>query len=276
MSIRNILVAFNGTDAARSALHLAVLMARTHDAHLTGLHAHSLPTYYGQMGSYMTPDLADHLARQEQEAADRVKAAWDEAIASEDIGPRTSFHTVQQYPNDAVSAYARTYDLVVVAQPEGQGWDQHAEPDPDSVALYSGRPVLVAPAGYAETNLPTGAIVAWDGKRAAARALSEAMSILEEAHKITVLHVGEDSSEIRQPGRDIMEHLSRHGISAELLNLPKAGRSTAEVVLETAQLSGAGLLVMGAYEHSRFAETLLGGVTRDVLRKTKMPVLIAH
>ena len=107
MSIRNILVAFNGTDTAKSALHLAVLMARTHDAHLTGLHAHSLPSYHGQFGSYMTADLADQMARQEQEASERVKAAWTAAIAAEDIGPRTSYFSVQQYPNDAISAFAR-------------------------------------------------------------------------------------------------------------------------------------------------------------------------
>ncbi len=47
-------------------------------------------------------------------------------------------------------------------------------------------------------------------------------------------------------------------------------------MLEIAEASGAGLLIMGAYEHSRFGEALLGGVTRDVLRQSRIPVLVAH
>jgi nucleotide-binding universal stress UspA family protein len=39
---------------------------------------------------------------------------------------------------------------------------------------------------------------------------------------------------------------------------------------------GADLLVMGAYSHSRLRETILGGVTRDVLRNMNVPVLMAH
>ncbi len=93
---------------------------------------------------------------------------------------------------------------------------------------------------------------------------------------MTVLHVGEDDGAVRQPGRDVMEHLSRHGIRAELLVLPPAGRPVAEVLLEIADVSGSGLLVMGAYEHSRLGETLFGGPTRDVLRQSKIPVLVAH
>jgi nucleotide-binding universal stress UspA family protein len=73
-----------------------------------------------------------------------------------------------------------------------------------------------------------------------------------------------------------MEHLSRHGIHAELLVLPPAGRPVAELLLEIADVSGSGLLVMGAYEHSRFGEALFGGPTRDVLRRSKIPVLVAH
>jgi len=33
---------------------------------------------------------------------------------------------------------------------------------------------------------------------------------------------------------------------------------------------------MGAYGHTRLRETVLGGVTRDVLRHMTVPVLMAH
>ena len=120
-----------------------------------------------------------------------------------------------------------------------------------------------------------GAVIAWDGKRAAARALSDAMDLLETEDSITVLHVGEED-EVRMPGRDIMEHLSRHGLSASLNSQPKAGMAISDIVLNTCAESGAGLLVMGAYEHSRFSEMILGGVTRDIVSRTHIPVLMSH
>ncbi|HZF46292.1 MAG TPA: universal stress protein, partial [Sphingomonadaceae bacterium] len=38
----------------------------------------------------------------------------------------------------------------------------------------------------------------------------------------------------------------------------------------------AGMLVMGAYGHSRLRENILGGVTRGMLQKAKLPLLLAH
>ncbi|MBL4557329.1 MAG: universal stress protein [Rhodobacteraceae bacterium] len=38
----------------------------------------------------------------------------------------------------------------------------------------------------------------------------------------------------------------------------------------------ANLIVMGAYSHSRFRESLLGGATRDMLADAVMPVLMAR
>ena len=37
-----------------------------------------------------------------------------------------------------------------------------------------------------------------------------------------------------------------------------------------------GLLVIGAYGHSRLSEFILGGVTRTVLRHMTCPVLLSH
>jgi nucleotide-binding universal stress UspA family protein len=55
-----------------------------------------------------------------------------------------------------------------------------------------------------------------------------------------------------------------------------AGRDVADVLLEAANDMAADLLVMGGYGHSRFSEMILGGVTREVLRRAALPVLMAH
>ena len=73
-----------------------------------------------------------------------------------------------------------------------------------------------------------------------------------------------------------MEHLSRHGLNVDLKNQPKGGLAISDIILNSCAESDVGLLVMGAYEHSRFSEMLLGGVTRDVLAQTHIPVLMSH
>ena len=117
MSIRNILVAYNGTEASDRAVKLAAHMARRQDAHLTGLFAHSLPHTYAQMETYMTAAAIMALDESHAEAEARVTGKFEALVAAEEQGLRTNFLCQQGFPNDVISQFARTYDLTVVAQP---------------------------------------------------------------------------------------------------------------------------------------------------------------
>ena len=276
MSIRNILVAYNGTETADRAVKLATAIAARSDAHLTALFAHSMPLAHAQLDFYMTTAALDVMEANQREADARVEEQFKTLMGELDPTVRTDYLNVRGFPNDILSDYSRTYDLVVVGQPSGKTGSQYFEPHPDQIALQSGRPVLVAPQGFDQMELSRDAVVAWDGQRAAARALSDAMDILEEEDKVTVLHVGDSDASVRLPGRDLMQHLSRHGIHADLSVQPRASMAISDIILNTLADSGAGLLVMGAYEHSRFSEMLLGGVTREVVQRSHVPVLMAH
>lgn len=276
MPVKNLLVAFDGNAPSESALALAIRIAQKHDAHLTGLLTQPLPLYPTPVGAWITQDAMDMLVESQKEHAAAVRNQFEQRCAAEGMTRRTSFFAVEGVPDARFAEFARTYDLVVIGQPQGDLWEPLREPHPDAVAMMSGRPVLVAPRTLRDGAPADGAVLAWDGGRAAARALGDAMGTVLNRGPMTVLHVGEDESEAREPGRDVLEHLSRHGIHAELLVLPRAGRPVAEVLMEIAEASGSGLLVMGAYEHSRIGETLFGGPTRDVLRQSKIPVLVAH
>ena len=71
-------------------------------------------------------------------------------------------------------------------------------------------------------------------------------------------------------GTRLAAALARHGAHVSVNELSSAGRPIADVLADHVDLSGADLLVMGAYGHSRLREFLFGGVTRSVLRA--MPV----
>ena len=73
-----------------------------------------------------------------------------------------------------------------------------------------------------------------------------------------------------------MNHLRRHGCAATLHHKPKASAKIADTILNTALETGAEMVVMGAYEHAKFAEDLFGGVTHSILANAKIPLLLAH
>ena len=75
---------------------------------------------------------------------------------------------------------------------------------------------------------------------------------------------------------DIAKNLAWHGISAEVKRVPPSAKAVADVITEEAQDIGADLIVMGAYSQSRVRERVLGGVTRAIMNRADLPVLMAR
>lgn len=201
-----------------------------------------------------------------------IAESFERETASSNLANRSEFLEIADSEDLALGAFARMYDLVVTGVPSEDVSASHLAAHPDMIALHSGRPVLVVPDAYNREGLADHAVVAWDGKRSAARALGDAMSILEEKAKVTVLCVGKTPPE----GSDrLVGNLQRHGINAELLVKPKQ-HSIGQTVLNTTQEISAQLIVMGAYEHSKFSHDLFGGPTTDVIGNAVVPVFLSH
>ena len=74
---------------------------------------------------------------------------------------------------------------------------------------------------------------------------------------------------------DACAWLHRHGIAARM-HRGAPGANVAGALADLAAESGADLVVMGCYGHSRLREQVFGGVTRSTLAKLVVPVLMAH
>jgi nucleotide-binding universal stress UspA family protein len=70
--------------------------------------------------------------------------------------------------------------------------------------------------------------------------------------------------------------LARHGVTVDVMAVSANGRSTPEALRDTAADIDADLIVMGAYGHSRVRQTILGGTTKDMLSRTRVPLFLAH
>jgi nucleotide-binding universal stress UspA family protein len=127
----------------------------------------------------------------------------------------------------------------------------------------------------APQNLGKKILVAWNASREASRAVADAMPMLEAADSVEVFAV-EPNGMGDAPGADIAAHLARHGINATANKTTGLDIDVGDVLLNQAADSGADLIVMGGYGHSRMRELVLGGATRHILEHMTVPVLLSH
>jgi nucleotide-binding universal stress UspA family protein len=172
---------------------------------------------------------------------------------------------------------ARRFDLSVLMQSEPDGVDND---DMIETSLFeSGRPLIVVPYIQKEGLKLEHVVCCWDGSRAAARAINDALPLLVKATAVDLLIVQNEKTntapnEIR--GAEMAKHLARHDAKVEIVTVPAADIDVADAILSyVADISGT-LIVMGGYGHARLRELILGGVTRDMLKSMTVPVFMSH
>ncbi|WP_171180398.1 universal stress protein [Ruegeria sp. HKCCD8929] len=272
MSVRNILVAFNGSETALSALKYAAALAGD-IAHVTALLAYSTHETVDSRAAWVPAKARKIIAEANAEILTEIETRFDAARDALGLGSRLHFERAPGRVDMVLSQTARNYDLLVVGQDLSEEVDTHVILHPDRIALLSGRPVLIIPEGYEADAIRQHAVVAWDGGRAAARALSDGLSLLQGKGRVTVLTVGQTTETLPVP--DVVRHLERHDVVATHEQIA-ADPGIARALLAYCREQAPSLLIMGAYEHSKFREDFLGGVTARVLRDTPVPVLLSH
>lgn len=271
MPIMNLLVAFNGSDASVAGLRYAASIARERGAHVTAILAHSTHQVIDRSSRWIPTEARALLDAANADIIRDIEATFDALRDELGLGEDLSFQE-RAGPVDAIlSEAARAFDVIIVGRHLDDD-DEHVSLHPDRIALLSGRPVIVVPEGFDTGGQHHDAALAWDGGRAAARALSDSLRLLEAEGTVSVLTIGKHKG---APLEDLLAHLGRHGIAASHKDLPDA-HSVADTILAYCKQYEPSLLVMGAYEHSKFREDFLGGVTANVLRDIRIPVLLSH
>ena len=173
---------------------------------------------------------------------------------------------------ELLAARARVHDLTMLAcQPESP---DHALLEQD-VLFGSGGPVVIFPAIDTPAHVSKVAI-AWDGSRAAARTVRDALPLLGTAGSISLLTCTQDKAISSTSIDGVLALLQAHGISAEHVPVSLGNQEVGEALQGAALSVDAGLMVMGAYGHSRVREFILGGATTSALTAPKLPLFMSH
>ena len=137
--------------------------------------------------------------------------------------------------------------------------------------------VVVNDFGAEALSAPKRVFVAWDTDMHAARAVHQALPLLRQADEVTLGCIDPVMTEYRDgedPGADAAKWLTHHGCNVTVQQYPSGGLSIGESLLERAKDSGADLIVMGAYGHSRIRNLIIGSTTTAMVQSCHVPVLL--
>jgi nucleotide-binding universal stress UspA family protein len=286
MKLRDLLVVLHASSRSSGPLGLALNLASRHDAHLTGFCPLELlyPTNLalslsGYPEALVLQEATTRLEAQAVEKARAVEADFREQLRLNNV--RGDWQVGTGLAVGEVARRARTADLLVLAQNN----PEHPLPPVarhlvEDALMKSGRPLLLVPFAGKFDTIGRNVLIAWNGGREAARAVHDALFLIEPTATVTVLTVerARSSSDTQEvPGADMAEHLSRHGLNVSAARTVTDGSiSYGDALLAYASDCGADLLVMGGYGHSRARELILGGVSRELLDHMTLPVLMSH
>ena len=280
MSYKTILVSLNEVGRLSELVAAAVTLARETGAHVSGLYVVPAVQVYPSVGFEAAPQVFEGNRSFFKENGARVKQAFEEAMRRE--GLSFDFHQVDAHTPviaDEVVASGRVADLVIVSTTNPEEITGVERDFVEQTVMALGRPVIVLPYKGKATVSLNEVIIGWNGGREAARATFDALPLLKKAGKVRVVRIDpqkDPSLRGSVAGADLAEALARHGVRAEAQGYQTDGQDEGQALMRCAEDSGAGLIVMGAYGHSRLAEFIFGGATRFVLNRLVCPVLMSH
>jgi nucleotide-binding universal stress UspA family protein len=275
---KTILMHCNDKRRIRDLLLPAVELSERYQAHLTALSVvPPIAIFTSVDGSVTTTDAHCQLYR---EANPAMREAFEESVRGRGFAAEWRDDDARALPViECVLPYARTADLIIASQTDPTWFGSGQLDIADQLVLESGRPVLIIPNAAARGSLGERVLVAWNGRREAARAAFDALPVLRQAKEVKVVWVnpqweGEPLGDI--PTADICLALARHGVRCEGTEQIKPHVNVGETLLACAKDTAANLLVMGCYGHARLREFVFGGASRHVLQHMPIPILMSH
>ena len=278
MTYKTIVVHVGADARRRERLEIACSLAAAFEAHLVGLFALAefiVPfALGGNAGAVIEAE-----QRWREETANGAKRDFDAAVKRAGV-QRTEWRRSARGALGAARLSARYADLLVIGQRDPDHADEERMPGyfAEDLALTAGRPVLVVPYAGRFPSVGSRVLVAWNSSAEAARAVTDALPLLQRAKAVEVVAFEPERSGAdhgAEPGADIALYLARHGVKVSVAR-QQAGIDVGSQILSRAADTDADLIVMGAYGHSRARELVLGGATRSLLEAMTVPVLMAH
>jgi nucleotide-binding universal stress UspA family protein len=270
MALKRIAVLIDPTLEGDDCLRLAATIAKRHGASLTGFYVvQDTPPFHSYVrGHSAIQSMIERCTLSRQWNVMRNSRRLSLAAALYKI--KTDFRVIWN-PDDLGCVNSLPVDLLIVGDKTSAAPQSYWRPE--QLVSACAVPLLVAPARDSTKTTAESVLIAWNGSKEARRATTAAMPFLKAAQSVTILMVDSASDEA---GLELARHLASHGVRTRVEQINSAGASTADVILSNAAQHHADLIVMGAYSHARPMRLVFGGITRSILRKSSVPILMSR
>jgi nucleotide-binding universal stress UspA family protein len=296
--IASLLLPLNGVPSETAALSLGLTLARRFSAHLQVLHVATdgrdvAPLAGEGLSGAMVEEMMTAAERDSDRRIVSARALLETALDADAAtaggvrlavrGPGApqaqhqagvTFRSVKGREHEVVAHAARLSDLILVPHPDAVDEALSSSEALHAVLFDSGRPAIIAPK-TAPSEIGRRICVAWNGTAESASAVFSVLGWLHQADSVQVLH-SPDYQRRGPAAADLVGYLAMHGIEAGMTSFRAEGGEVGAALLAAADSFGADMLAMGAYSHSRLRQLFLGGVTRHVIAKATLPVLMAR
>jgi nucleotide-binding universal stress UspA family protein len=234
-----------------------------------------------------SPPLYFTAGEQAQKVIDQGQAALRNRIAEVEAQFRAAMQSraafvdwrcAEDFPTRFIIQQARAADIIVVGP---NGSDALADPfmqvNPNDLLMQTGRPLLVVPDASDWLDLRS-VLIAWKDTPECRRAVVDALPMICEAKDVIATEIVEDEADrsaALSGVEDLVAWLLRHGVVASQRVPGECGNAAAQLDRIASEV-GAGVVVAGAYGHSRFREWVFGGVTKRLLTPSSRCSLLSR
>ena len=275
--IKDIIVNLSVTKEGGVVGKYAVSVAAALEAHLTGVAFIYDPVVPISGAGYIPAEVIETQRDDNESAAEAAIKSFTAATNQAGISADSMMTSASlSGAGDRFAHMARRFDLAIVgqAQPEISSLEQIIG---ETTLFESGRPMIMVPYIQKASFKTDNVMVCWDGSRTAARAVADAIPVIRNSGRVEIVIVASERGKQDEiEGVDIGQHLARHGLKVDVHRISGGNIDVGDALLSHAADSGADLMVMGGYGHSRWREFVLGGVTRSIFESMTVPVLLSH
>ena len=259
--------------ATQSALHFAT----QNKSHLTAVYIKIDEVQIRRWASSAPLSMAKQMLKDQDERECDAKLLFESLAKNH--GCSTTWKTVNQ--SDSPFIQMMCTDYIFVSQPVNDDFSHR--PDDQFITdllLQTKRPIILIPNGWRKTQLAKNIVIGWNDSTIAMRAVADAVPLLRNARHVNVLKIIKKhrfSEQLVSTSPDIKTYLEAKGINSTLLvQADEKNTGDAKELLNFANNDNSDLIVIGGYSHSRFREVFFGGVTKQVLTESTVPVLVTH
>ncbi len=279
MDFKNLLLHLDNSSGCRNRLDAAFALARDFEARIEGLFVvpdYIVPSYVeAQISVDLITDVTEKaIARAEETLAEYTQLARD-------AGVEFDAEVVEGQIIPILREHSKYADLMLLGQDQPDDPDNASYGLADALLFEGACGCLLVPHSVKIEPPGKRILLAWNASRESARALHEAMPLLARADELVVLSSEPDGADSglaqgHPHAQRLARFLESHGIESVSSGISDPDLTPSQAIIGQALDMRADLIVMGAYGHTRLREIILGGTTRDLLKQTPAPLLLAH